>query len=90
MPASGAAIIGAAGLAALLILLVMAGVRAPARVQRCRLPYALCLLAAYFPFNTHMAIYSAFWSQIVWWLIALYCAAYGAGPAAESRPATTA
>jgi hypothetical protein len=53
------------------------------------LPYALCLLAAYFPFNTHMAIYSSFWSQIVWWLIALYCAAYGAGQTAESPPATT-
>jgi hypothetical protein len=52
------------------------------------LPYALCLLAAYFPFNTHMAIYSAFWSQIVWWLIALYCAAYGTGAAVASRGQT--
>jgi hypothetical protein len=43
-----------------------------------------CLLAAYFPFNTHMAIYSSFWSQIVWWLIALYCAAYGAALAADA------
>jgi O-antigen ligase len=71
--------IGAVGLLALLILLLMAGIRAPPRARRMMLPYALCLLAAYFPLNTHMAIYSAFWSQIVWWLIALYCAAYGAG-----------
>ena len=78
---SESGIIGAAGLAALLILLVMAGVRAPARVQRCMLPYALCLLVAFFPVNSHMAIYSSFWSQIVWWLIALYCAAYGAAMA---------
>jgi hypothetical protein len=59
----------------------MAGLRAPAKTRRIMLPYALCLLAAYFPLNTHMAIYSSFWSQTVWWLIALYCAAYGAGVA---------
>jgi hypothetical protein len=61
----------------------MAGVRAPARVQRWLLPYALCLLVAFFPVNSHMAIYSSFWSQIVWWLIALYCAAYGAAMASS-------
>jgi O-antigen ligase len=86
---SESGIIGAAGLAALLLLLVMAGLRAPAQVQRGMLPYALCLLVAFFPFNSHMAIYSSFWSQIVWWLIALYCAAYGAGLAAESRRKST-
>lgn len=78
---SESGLVGALGLAALLILLVGAGVRAPAATRRIMLPYALCLLAAYFPFNTHMAIYSAFWSQILWWLIALYCAGYGAGTA---------
>jgi O-antigen ligase len=72
-------IVGALGLFVLLTLLLVTGIRAPASARRIMLPYALCLLAAYFPFNTHMAIYSAFWSQIVWWLIALYCAAYGAG-----------
>jgi len=71
-------IVGALGLLALLTLLLMAGVRAPPQTRRVMLPYALCLLAAYFPFNSHMAIYSSFWSQMVWWLIALYCAAYGA------------
>ena len=80
---SESGIIGAAGLAALLILLLMAGVRSPARVQRYMLPYALCLLVAFFPVNSHMAIYSSFWSQIVWWLIALYCASYGAAVAAS-------
>lgn len=73
-------LVGALGLAALLVLLLMAGIRAPAGTRRVMLPYGLCLLAAYFPLNTHMAIYSAFWSQIVWWLIALYCAAYGTRP----------
>ena len=74
---SESGLMGAAGLAALLILLVMAGVRAPAHTRRYLLPYALCLLVAFFPVNSHMAIYSSFWSQIVWWLIALYCASYG-------------
>ena len=77
-------IVGALGLFALLALLLVAGIRAPPSARRIMLPYALGLLAAYFPFNTHMAIYSSFWSQILWWLIALYCAAYGAGLACES------
>ena len=74
-------IVGALGLFVLLTLLLAAGIRSPASARRIMLPYALSLLVAYFPLNTHMAIYSAFWSQIVWWLIALYCAAYGAGMA---------
>jgi len=86
---SESGLIGALGLLALLTLLLVAGIRAPPAARRAMLPYALCLLVAYFPFNTHMAIYSSFWSQIVWWLIALYCAAYGAGQTAESPPATT-
>jgi len=81
---SESGLIGALGLCALLIVLLMAGLRAPPQTQRIMLPYALCLLAAYFPFNTHMAIYASFWSQVVWWLIALYCAAYGAGMARPS------
>ena len=80
--------IGALGLIGLLALLLLAGIRARPESRRIMLPYALCLLAAYFPLNTHMAIYSAFWSQILWWLIALYCAAYGAdGSEAEKRAA---
>jgi len=75
-------LVGAAGLALLLIVLAVVGVRAPPETRRVMRPYAVCLLAAYFPFNSHMAIYSSFWSQVVWWLIALYCAAYGAGLAA--------
>ncbi len=86
---SESGLVGALGLFALLTLLLVAGIRAPASARRLMLPYALCLLAAYFPFNTHMAIYAAFWSQILWWLIALYCASYGAGLAAESPSATT-
>ena len=71
--------IGALGLALLFALLVVTGVRVERATQRAMLPYALCLLAALFPFNTHLAIYSSFSSQILWWLIALYVAAYGGG-----------
>ena len=81
---SESGLVGALGLFSLLTLLLVVGIRAPASARRLMLPYALCLLAAYFPFNTHMAIYSSFWSQIVWWLIALYCAAYGAALAADA------
>lgn len=78
-------IVGALGLFILLTLLIMAGVRAPPGTRRIMLPYGMCLLAAYFPFNTHMAIYSSFWSQIVWWLIALYCAGSGTAAFADSE-----
>lgn len=76
---SESGIIGALGLFAMLTIMLVSGIRAPPGTRRIMLPYALCLLVAYFPFNTHMAIYSSFWSQILWWLIGLYCAAYGAG-----------
>jgi O-antigen ligase len=70
---------GALGLLLLLGLLTVAAFRAHPATQRLLLPYGLCILVAYFPVNTHMAISSAFWAQTVWWLIALFCAAYGAG-----------
>jgi len=38
-------------------------------------PYAVCLVAGLFPFNTHLAFYSSFWSQLMWWLVALLIAA---------------
>lgn len=48
------------------------------------MPYAAALIAANFPLNTHWAIFSSFWSQVVWWLIALFCAAYGAKKSREA------
>lgn len=86
---SESGIIGALSLFVLLTLLLVSGVRAPPETRRIMLPYGMCLLAAYFPFNSHMAIYSSFWSQIVWWLIALYCAAYGAAQSADNRTTET-
>lgn len=68
-------LIGALGLLTLQVLLVRGLVRAGPEARTAMAPYGLCLLVAYFPINTHMALYSAFWSQILWWLIGLYCAA---------------
>lgn len=39
----------------------------------------LALVAMCFPVNTHLAFYSAWWGLLFWWLLALYCAALGAG-----------
>jgi len=45
----------------------------------------LCLLVALFPLNTHLAFFSSFWSQLLWWLIALFCAASREAPAIDRR-----
>lgn len=37
-------------------------------------PFAISLLVAIFPINTHLAIYSSFWGMILWLLIAYYSA----------------
>lgn len=39
------------------------------------LPYALALLAILFPLNTHLAIYSTFWSIVLWWFVIAFCCA---------------
>jgi O-antigen ligase len=38
-------------------------------------PPALALVAMLFPLNTHYAFYSSFWAIVLWWLVALACAA---------------
>ena len=38
------------------------------------LPFAMAALAWLFPFNTHTSFYSTQWSQLIWLLLALYCA----------------
>jgi O-antigen ligase len=42
---------------------------------------AVALAATLFPFNTHLAFYSAWWGLLFWWLIAIFCAALYAGAA---------
>lgn len=72
--------IGLAGLLAYLWVLARAGARSPRDAQHRMLPYAIALAGAYFPLNSHLALYSAYWSQILWWLLALYCAASARSP----------
>jgi len=39
------------------------------------LPYALGLAAFFFPLNTHYALYSSSWAQVMYWFLPLYFAA---------------
>jgi O-antigen ligase len=39
------------------------------------LPYALGLAAFFFPLNTHYALYSSAWAQVVYWFVPLFFAA---------------
>ncbi len=39
------------------------------------LPYALSIAAFFFPLNTHFALYSSSWAQVLYWFIPLYFAA---------------
>ena len=69
---------GFLGLAALITALVVlwrAGRKQPPSAQQGGLiAFGFGLLAAYFPINTTMAIYSAGYSLLVWWVTAMYCA----------------
>jgi O-antigen ligase len=53
--------------------------RAGARARERAFAPGLALFAMCFPLNTHLAFYSAWWGLLFWWLLALYCAALGAG-----------
>jgi O-antigen ligase len=71
---------GVVGLAGLLLagsLLVRAVPRVPRAKRPLLIPFGLALACVFWPLNTHLALFSAVWSQFVWWLVALYCAAYG-------------
>ena len=73
---------GIAGLALWLIgacYAILAWRRADAPTRERALAPALALAAMTFPLNTHLAFYSAWWGLLFWWLLALYCAALGAG-----------
>lgn len=39
--------------------------------------FSIGVLAATFPINTHLALYSSFWGMLLWWLIAQHCATLG-------------
>ncbi len=70
------------------VIAVRAWRRADAAARARARPAALALLAATFPLNSHLAFYSAWWSLLFWWLLALYAAAVTmpAPTASPSRP----
>ncbi len=68
-------LVGVVGLLLAVTLMVRACLRAgPARALL--VPAGFALGAAVWPLNTHLAIYSAYWSVVIWWLVAVYCASY--------------
>lgn len=67
-------LIGLAGLLLALFWLLRAWLKASAARRAQSLPYALAVLAAFFPLNSTLALYSAFWSQNVLLIVALYFA----------------
>ena len=71
---SEAGIIGLIGLLIFYTALIRAWLRAEGRAKKVALPFALAALAWLFPINTHTAFYSSQWSQLIWLLLALYCA----------------
>ena len=72
-------LLGLSVFAGILVTAVRAGKRARGVAP------ALCLLIALFPLNTHLAFYSAFPSQLLFWLAALFCAAWMPGPTHRDR-----
>jgi len=67
-------LIGLAGLVTAMALLARAWLKVGNTQRYWMVPGGLAVFVIFFPINTHLALYSSFWSQIVWWLIALYCA----------------
>lgn len=70
-------VVGLLGFAVLIAIVVLAWRRATPGHRGLMFPYALALFAAVFPFNSHYAIYSTFWSITLWWLVMGLCAAWG-------------
>lgn len=85
---SEAGFIGLAGLLVFYAALLRAWGRASAADKNRALPFALAALAWLFPLNTHTAFYSSQWSQLIWLLLALYCASLWSGKLLTSPRAT--
>jgi len=69
-----AGFIGLAGLLGLYYLLIRAWRRASPEQRRLAFPAGVGLLAWLFPLNTGVALFSSYWGQVIWWLIAVYFA----------------
>lgn len=68
-------VIGLVGMVFMVVPVFLAWRRAPPDRRRLMFPYLLGLSAALFPFNSHYAIYSVFWSTGLWWLTMAFGAA---------------
>ena len=60
------------------VLACIAWLRADAGGRRAAFPLTACLVAMLFPFNSHLAFYSAWWGLLFAWLLGLWCAALNA------------
>lgn len=67
-------LIGMAGFLSAMLVLIRSWRLALESQRRWMFPGGVAVLVALFPINTHLAIYSSFWSQMVWFVVALYCA----------------
>ncbi len=70
-------VIGLLGLVAFYVVWWRSWQQASSTQREAMLPFGLAALAWLFPFNTHASFYSAQWGQLIWLLLALYCAALG-------------
>lgn len=67
-------LLGLMGLAVFCTVLVVVWCRAKRSQKIKAAPFAIGLLAALFPLNTHFAFYSGAWSQVIFWYTALFVA----------------
>jgi O-antigen ligase len=66
---------GLVGYLLAMALLLRSWWRASGPQRTAAIAWALALLGIFFPVNTHLATYSSFWGQVIWWLVALYVVA---------------
>ncbi|WP_114241775.1 O-antigen ligase [Dyella sp. C9] len=72
---------------AAIVLAVRAWRRVGAAARQRAFPATLALGVMLFPFNTHLAFYSAWWGLLFAWLLGLWCAALYVYPAQEASRA---
>lgn len=74
---SESGLFGLVGLLGFYVLLLAAARRAHADASRFAWPFMVGLLAWWFPFNAHTAIYSAYWSLLLGWILSVSLAMTG-------------
>ncbi|RJQ49487.1 MAG: O-antigen ligase family protein [Gammaproteobacteria bacterium] len=83
--ASETGLIGVAGLVLFFTLALRAIRRLPSTQRQGLFPWALVVLVALAPWNTHLALYGNYWSSFVWWTLLLALAVW----ANAARPSRT-